>query len=126
MKIIAIPVTENNQIEDHFGQCEFYEIYTVSEENNIVATKILESEQGCGCKSNIAQVLSEHGVTIMLAGGIGQGAINVLNKFNIEVIRGCAGNTKDIVASFLKGEILDNGITCSHNHEHEHNHQCNH
>ncbi|MEX1384080.1 NifB/NifX family molybdenum-iron cluster-binding protein [Lutibacter sp.] len=128
MKIIAIPVTKNNQIEDHFGQCEFYEIYTISEETNIVATKILASEQGCGCKSNIAQVLSEHGVTIMLAGGIGQGAINVLNKFNIEVIRGCTGNTKEIVTNFLKGEILDNGITCAHTHEHEHehNHQCNH
>ena len=49
-----------------------------------------------------------------------------LGKFNIEVIRGCTGNTKKIVTNFLKGEILDNGITCSHNHEHEHNHQCNH
>lgn len=128
MKIIAIPVTKNNQIEDHFGQCEFYEIYTVSEDNSIVDVKILESEQGCGCKSNIAQVLAEHGVTIMLAGGIGQGAINVLNKFNIEVIRGCTGNTKEIVTSFLKGDVLDNGITCAHTHEHDHdhNHQCNH
>ncbi|UMB52875.1 NifB/NifX family molybdenum-iron cluster-binding protein [Lutibacter sp. A64] len=124
MKIIAIPVTENNQIEDHFGKCEFYEIYTISEENEIIATKILESNQGCGCKSNIAQVLAEHGVTTMLAGGIGQGAINVLNKFNIEVIRGCSGNTKEIVTNFLKGEILDNGITCSHTHEEDH--QCSH
>jgi len=124
MKIIAIPVTENNQIEDHFGKCEFYEIYTISEENKIISTKILESDQGCGCKSNIAQTLAEHGVTTMLAGGIGQGAINVLNKFNIEVIRGCSGNTREIVLNFLKGRIQDNGITCDHTHEHDH--QCSH
>lgn len=28
---IAIPVTNDNQIEDHFGHCKFYNIYTISE-----------------------------------------------------------------------------------------------
>jgi len=123
MKKIAIPVNKFNQIEDHFGHCEFYEIYSVIEGNKIAETKIIGSEQGCGCKSNIANVLAENGVTIMLAGGIGQGAINVLNACNIQVIRGCSGNAQEIMKQFLEGKILDSGETCSH---HEPNHQCSH
>jgi predicted Fe-Mo cluster-binding NifX family protein len=124
---IAIPVTNDNQIEDHFGHCEFYNIYTISEKNDIIDTQSLESEQGCGCKSNIASVLKEQGVTIMLAGGIGGGAINVLNDAGIDVIRGCSGVPKDIIANYLNGLITDNGISCQHHeNHHEHTHVCNH
>ena len=87
----------------------------------------LQSEQGCGCKSNIASVLAEHGVTTMLAGGIGAGAINVLNKCNIEVVRGCSGNTMEIVNNYLDGKVIDSGESCMHHeHEHSHGHQCSH
>ncbi|WP_111706939.1 NifB/NifX family molybdenum-iron cluster-binding protein [Lutibacter citreus] len=123
MKKIAIPVNENKEIEDHFGQCDFYEIYTIVEGNKIQEVNILESEQGCGCKSNIASVLAENGVTTMLAGGIGQGAINVLNQSNIDVIRGCSGKTKSIVEQYLNGKILDSGETCT---SHSHDHECSH
>jgi predicted Fe-Mo cluster-binding NifX family protein len=124
MKIIAIPLNKDNQIEDHFGKCSFYEVYSIIEDTKIVDVKTIASDQGCGCQSNIAQVLAENGVTIMLAGGIGKGAVNVLNQCNIEVIRGCTGDKKEIINSYLKGQILDNGISCSQHHQHKH--QCNH
>ena len=126
MKKIAIPVDINNQLEDHFGHCDHYEIYSAFN-NKIVSIETLVAEQGCGCKSNIASVLAEHGVTTMLAGGIGEGAINVLNKCNIEVVRGCTGNTKDIVNNYLDGKIIDSGESCLHHaHEHGKGHQCSH
>ena len=34
MKKIALP-TRNGLIDDHFGHCEFYTIFTVDEENRI-------------------------------------------------------------------------------------------
>jgi len=127
MKKIAIPVNESNQIEDHFGQCNFYGVFTVSDNNEVKNIQSIESEKGCGCKSNIASVLAENGVSVMLAGGIGSGAINVLNSNNIEVIKGCSGDIEDIVNQYLKGEIIDSGESCSeHNHHHSHGHQCNH
>lgn len=125
MKKIAVPVNSSNQLEDHFGQCEYYQIYTISDQNEILEIDTLESEQGCGCKSNIASVLAEHGVSLMLAGGIGNGAINVLNKCNIEVVRGCSGYTENIVKQYLEGKVIDSGESCAH-HEHDHSHQCNH
>jgi predicted Fe-Mo cluster-binding NifX family protein len=120
MKKIAVPVTGNNQIDNHFGHCEYYSVYTITDDNKILDIQTIKSEQGCGCKSNIAGVLSNQGVTEMLAGGIGAGAINVLNSCNIEVIRGCSGNANEVVTEYLRGRITDGGSSCSHN-EHEHN-----
>ena len=127
MRKIAIPVDINNQLEDHFGHCDHYEIYTVTNDNKIVSVENLESEEGCGCKSNIASILVENGVTIMLAGGIGTGAIGVLNKCNIDVVRGCTGNSKNLVEQYISGKLLDSGESCSHHgHDHEHGHECSH
>lgn len=129
MKKIAIPVTKDNQLEDHFGQCDYYQVYTVSNKNEVIEVKSIESEQGCGCKSNIASVLAENGVGLMLAGGIGNGAINVLNSCNIDVIRGCSGSIDSILKQFLKGKLIDSGESCLQ-HEHHadggHGHVCNH
>jgi len=119
---IAVPVNKNNQIDDHFGHCEFYNVYTISDNKEITNIQTIESTQGCGCKSNIASVLANKGVTIMLAGGIGGGAINVLNNSGIEVIRGCSGAAADIVKLFIEGKISDSGESCK-NHDHHHGHE---
>jgi predicted Fe-Mo cluster-binding NifX family protein len=127
MKKIALPITKDNKIDDHFGHCEFYGIYTISDENTITDVQTLKSEQGCGCKSNIASVLSQNGVSIMLAGGIGNGAINVLNHNGIDVIRGCSGYAENLVKQYINGEITDSGSSCSaHENHHENGHNCSH
>jgi predicted Fe-Mo cluster-binding NifX family protein len=124
---ICIPVTTDNTIDDHFGHCEFYSVFTVSEKGEITDTETIESAQGCGCKSNIASVLAEKGVTVMLAGGIGGGAINVLNNWGIEVIRGCSGNAADVVKLFAAGKIDDSGISCQQHEQHQGDeHVCKH
>ena len=124
---IAVPVTKENQIDSHFGHCESYNVFTISEKNEIAGIESVESPQGCGCKSDIASVLASDGVTVMLAGGIGGGAINVLNNSGIEVIRGCSGDATEVVKLYLSGLVEDSGISC---HQHEaHNqdgHQCSH
>jgi predicted Fe-Mo cluster-binding NifX family protein len=119
MKKIALPVTFSNQIDGHFGHCEMYSVYSISDANEISGINTINSEQGCGCKSNIAGTLAAQGVTVMLAGGIGNGAINVLNSHGIEVIRGCSGNATETVQKFLAGTLEDSGESCQ---QHEHHH----
>lgn len=36
---VAIP-TRNNVVDDHFGHCEYYTIFTISEDKLIVCTEI--------------------------------------------------------------------------------------
>ena len=124
---IAVPVTSDNQIDGHFGHCDSYGVYTISEKNEITDFKTVKSPEGCGCKSDIASVLASEGVKVMLAGGIGGGAINVLNKSGIEVIRGCSGKADEIVKLYIDGLVKDSGSSCHQHEEHHHEgHQCNH
>ncbi len=123
---IAVPTTQTNIVDAHFGHCEYYTVFTV-EGSEIIKSEIVESPQGCGCKSNIVSVLKEMGVEVMLAGNMGGGAVNVLNSNGITVYRGCDGDVKNLVEEFIKGELVDSGELC-HQHEqhnrHEDGHQC--
>lgn len=129
---IAIP-TKNNSVDNHFGHCEHYTIYTI-QNNKVISESKFDAPKGCGCKSNIAYTLSEMQVDTMLAGNMGQGAVNKLSSAGIKVIRGCSGNTFDVIGGYLEGSISDSGETCqSHEHHghnhlngHSHGHQCNH
>lgn len=115
---IALP-TRDGMIDSHFGHCDHFTIMEINDNKEIVSTSKLESPQGCGCKSNIASTLAELGVEWMLAGNMGQGAVNVLNGQNIKVVRGCSGEVEAVANEWLKGNVADNLIACDH-------HDCNH
>jgi predicted Fe-Mo cluster-binding NifX family protein len=124
---IAVPVTSDKYIDSHFGHCESYGVYTISEKKEITEVKTVKSPQGCGCKSDIAAVLAADGVKVLLAGGIGGGAINVLNNNGIEVIRGCSGKAEDVVRLYINGLVSDSGSSCNHhNKDHQHGDNCHH
>lgn len=125
MKKIALP-TRGGVIDNHFGHCEFYTIVTVSEDNQILSTQTIPSPQGCGCKSNIASKLQEDGVTVMLAGNMGAGALQKLAAHNIQVIRGCSGPIMEVVNAYLEGNLQDSGEACQHHHDGDEHHQCGH
>lgn len=113
MKKIAVPTCEG-MVDNHFGHCDHYTIFHINENKNIISTETLPSPQGCGCKSNIASVLAEMGVTLMLAGNMGMGAFNVLSNAGIEVIRGCSGRIEEVVKSYLDGTLRDSAESCDH------------
>lgn len=115
---IALPTRDGN-IDDHFGHCDHYTIMTLDEEKNIVKIEAMDSPEGCGCKSDIAPVLADMGVKVMLAGNMGEGAVNILRKAGIKVIRGCSGPVDNVAQKWLAGDIQDNLITCNH-------HDCDH
>ncbi|KAF0154832.1 MAG: hypothetical protein FD159_2444 [Syntrophaceae bacterium] len=113
---IALP-SNQNQVDAHFGHCEYFTVFTVDDQNIIVSEEKITSPAGCGCKSNIAQTLAEQGVKLMLAGNMGQGAVHVLNSHGIDVLRGCAGDVKEVAENWLAGTVTDSGLACA---QHEH------
>ncbi len=112
---IALPSNEN-QVDAHFGHCEYFTVFTTNDKNEIVSEEKVSSAAGCGCKSNIVHTLSQMGVDLMLAGNMGDGAVNVLNSFGIKVLRGCSGDVKAVTKKWLEGSMEDSGLSCS---EHE-------
>lgn len=116
---IAVP-TRNNVVDGHFGHCEYYTIFTINENKEIAGSQFMASPEGCGCKSDIAPLLSRMGVSLLLAGNMGAGALNTLNAQGIEVVRGCSGEVSKVVTDYLGGNIEDSGEGCK---EHEAHHQ---
>lgn len=110
---IAIP-TRNAIVDDHFGHCAYYTIFTIDENKQIVCTETQDSPEGCGCKSNIASVLEKKGVSLMLAGNMGEGAKNTLEAHHIQVIRGCSGPVDTVIKDWMQGKINDSGEICGH------------
>jgi len=120
---IAVP-TVGDQIDQHFGHCEKYSVFTI-EDNAIKTLEYMESPAGCGCKSNMASVLAQSGVKILIAGGIGNGAVNVLANNGIKTIKGASGTVRDAVELYLQGGLSDSGDICQ-SHAHDPNHVCQH
>ena len=110
---IAIP-TRDNLVDDHFGHCDHYTVFTVGDDKNVIGSERLDSPQGCGCKSNIASVMQDMGITVMLAGNMGMGAFNKLADHGISTVRGCHGNVNDVLAAYLNGSLSDSAEVCDH------------
>ena len=108
MKKIVLPVRDG-RIDDHFGHCDHYSIVTVGDAGEILGVEDMPSPQGCGCKSGVAAVFKEKGITVMLAGNMGMGALNKLNDNGITVVRGCNGPVMDVVNDYLAGRLSDSG-----------------
>lgn len=120
--IIAIP-TKNGQVDNHFGHCEYYTLFEVDADKKTTETSKFNAPQGCGCKSGVAVTLHEMGVDVMLAGNMGNGALQVLNKNQIKVIRGCEGDVFEVAQAYLAGQLTDSGEACA---SHGEGHECSH
>lgn len=114
---IAVP-TIGDQVDQHFGHCEKYSVFTI-EGKAITSLEYMASPAGCGCKSNMAATLAQSGVKLLIAGGIGNGAVNVLASNGIKTIKGASGSAQAAVELFLRGELKDAGDICqSHGPDH--------
>lgn len=115
MKRIAIP-TKNNEVEQHLGRCQRYTIVTVDTAGNTTETEVLRSEGPCGCKSDVMGILSKRGVTLLLAGHMGNGAAEKFRSAGIDIIRGCSGPVDALIDAYRDGQLSDSGISCGKHH----------
>ena len=118
---MKIAVTyDNGEVFQHFGKTESFKIYNV-EDNTVVSSEIIGSN-GTG-HGALAGLLAEHGINVLICGGIGGGAQAALTEAGIELCAGAQGNTDQVVAAYLKGELESSGVNCDHHH-HEEGHSC--
>jgi predicted Fe-Mo cluster-binding NifX family protein len=122
---IAVPVSKDNQIEAHIGNCEYYNIFTTTDNKLIKEVTRMKSPGGCGCNTDIASQLASDGVSTVIAAGIGGGSTRAFNKSGINVIGGCSGDSAEVVKLFLAGLVEDKGSSC-HKHQPHHHHEDHH
>ena len=116
-KKIAI-ASEGPMVCDHFGHCEGFSIYT-TEEGHIVSQEFLKNPgHQPGLLPNL---LNDHGVQVVIAGGMGAGALDIFSEKGIEVITGARGQLDQTIAQYLDGKLLSSGSVCQ---EHQHAGDC--
>jgi predicted DNA-binding protein (UPF0251 family)/predicted Fe-Mo cluster-binding NifX family protein len=108
---IAVP-SRDGLIDEHFGHCKEFLVFK-AEGSTLVAEGVVPSPEGCGCKSGVAADLARAGVTHLVAGNMGEGAVRVLGSHGIKVTRGASGDAKQAAQSFLDGSLKDSGVGCS-------------
>jgi len=118
---IAIPL-QHGRFCQHFGGAESFAFYTIDESNRSIEERTVDSppEHGRGV---YPMWLSRQGATVVLAGGMGPRAIDILGRQRIEVVLGVQGGDPDaLVLGFLDGTLVASGEIC---HEHGY-HDCGH
>jgi predicted Fe-Mo cluster-binding NifX family protein len=110
--------SDGPMVAEHFGHCEGFTVYTVTEKN--VEKK--EFIQNPGHKPGLLpNLLHDTGVDVVIAGGMGQGAVDIFCGYDIQVITGARGKTDDAVAAYLNGTLVSSGSVCQ---EHAHAGEC--
>jgi len=118
---IAIPI-QQGKFSQHFGGAEAFAFYTVDEVKRAIDERRFEAppEHGRGI---FPMWLREKGATVVLAGGMGPRAIDILGRHGIEVVLGVVGDDPDaVIQGYLDGTLEATGEVC---HDHGY-HDCGH
>ena len=108
-----------NTVAGHFGHCENF-IFFDTEDGRITAENSVPNP---GHRPGfLPNFLADNGAEVIIAGGMGGGAVDIFNERNVEVIVGAQGDAKDCVEAWLRGELKSTGAVC---HEHAHEGNCN-
>lgn len=110
---VAIP-TAGSRVDEHFGHARTFTIFTLNDANEVMEEETFLPPSGCGCQSTVGLTMQAKGVSTLLVGNIGQGAINKMAEHGIKVVRGCEGEIKDVLERWISGKITDQKILCNH------------
>ncbi len=109
---------EGDHVTEHFGHCENFRVYDATN-GRIVGEEALPNP---GHRPGfLPNYLADHGVNVIISGGMGGGAVDIFNERDVEVIVGASGDARTSVNRYLKGELRTTGSVC---HEHKHMGEC--
>ena len=114
---IAVPAM-GSAVAGHFGHCEKFIFFEIEDKKIVGETSVPNPGHRPGFLPNF---LADNGATVVIAGGMGGGAVEIFNERGVEVVLGAQGEARDNVEAWLRGELESTGSIC---HAHEHANEC--
>lgn len=114
---IAIPMN-GNRLDLHFGHCSKFGLFDVATDTQTVTSseEVAAPEHQHGL---LPSWLKEHGVTFVIAGGMGAHARSLLTEASIDVITGAPAEAASVlVRRFLDGTLKTEERFCDHGCHH--------
>lgn len=115
---IAMP-KDGIMLNQHFGKSKSFAVITI-ENDKVVEIKEISAESLQHNHGGLSELLVSEGVSLVITGGIGQGAIDALKEKGLCVIRGASGKIEEVINEYLAGNLKDREVTCNHHGEHHH------
>lgn len=117
---IAIPTAEG-RLFPHFGKAPQVTVFDV-EAKTVKNKEVLTApEHAHGAMPRFLQGL---GVTDVICGGLGAGAVNILNEMGISIHGGAPAKEVDkVLDEYLSGTLVYGDSTCHHDACDGHHHQ---
>ncbi len=114
---IALPMA-GGRLSPHFGRCEGIVLIDVDPETRqITGRNNLQSP--VHAPGACPALLAEHGVTHVVASGMGPRAVNLFTQHSIEVVIGAlSDDVERVVAEFLEGTLQTGESPCDHDERH--------
>jgi len=116
--LYAIPAI-NGKLSPHFGHSENFVV--VETENNVITNEfsLTPPEHVPGA---YPKFLAEHGVNFVIAGGMGQRAVDIFTQNGITVIMGANSIEPKILVQAHLNDLLESGDnSCGSDHDHDDN-----
>ena len=114
MKTVAIP-TSSGTVDAHFGHCAEFTLFDVTEENTLVEGRLRTIDAPPHQPGLLPKWLAVRGINVILAGGMGQRAIELFNQEGVDVLIGIKpAPVEEVIAAYLDGSLQAEGNLCDH------------
>lgn len=105
--------TKNNMITNHFGHCDYFVVYDV-EGQVIKGSSLIKNPPHQ--KGLLPKFLKDNEIDVVIAGGIGKMAVDLLNQLGIECFLGVEGEASEVIQRYLNGALESSGDPCTDHH----------
>ncbi|HQK52442.1 MAG TPA: NifB/NifX family molybdenum-iron cluster-binding protein [Myxococcota bacterium] len=119
-KVFALPVEGDEGLDSevcqHFGHAAGFALVDV-EGDRIASCRVVVNPMAQNHQPGMLPgFVRSTGANVLLAGGMGPRAVDLLQGYGIEVATGVEGRVRDVVTAYLAGRVA--GITpCDHGHD---------
>jgi predicted Fe-Mo cluster-binding NifX family protein len=111
-KQIAVPVDSSGVLDAHFGHCRFFALFQTDDAEIISEIQVTPPPHEPGL---LPRWLAEQGVTDIIAGGMGQKAIQLFTQHGLNAIVGAPRLTaRELALGYLNGSLQYKGNYCDH------------
>lgn len=103
---------DGGAVAQHFGQCEGFVVCEIAD-GVVGPRRVVASEPHAHGQCSGPELLARQGVTHLIVGGMGQGAVHACAAFGIETLRGVDMGIDEALAALATGKLVSRPVPCS-------------
>jgi predicted Fe-Mo cluster-binding NifX family protein len=105
----------DGEVSGHFGRCPFFLLAEADGRRATVSEVVPNPYSRAHQPGAVPHFIRDLGADVIIAGGMGPGAIEMFHGFGIDVATGVTGTVSTVLGAYLRGEHRG-VVPCAHDH----------